>query len=122
MITTDCLFCNLAGDRIWMHNDSAIALLDDLPVFPGHTFVIPEDHMGNVTELPENDFNNIWALVARVRKLLIEMYKPDGFDIGINEGTAAGQKIAHLHKSSTTSNLMYWPLPAATFAFRPAQV
>jgi diadenosine tetraphosphate (Ap4A) HIT family hydrolase len=97
MIKTECPFCNLAEDRIWVHNDSAIALLDNFPVSPGHTLVIPEDHIGTLMELPENDLNNIWALVAHGRKLLIEMYKPDGFNIGINEGTAAGQTIAHAH-------------------------
>jgi diadenosine tetraphosphate (Ap4A) HIT family hydrolase len=97
MNATECPFCNLAEDRIWLQTDSAFALVDNFPVSPGHTLVIPGDHVEAVSELPENDVNELWSLVAHVRKLLLEKYKPDGFNIGINEGKAAGQTIAHAH-------------------------
>ena len=97
MTSTECPFCNLSEDRIWVQTDSAIAFLDNFPVSLGHTLVIPGDHIGALMELPENDLNEIWSLVAHVRKLLIEKYKPDAFNIGINEGKAAGQTIAHAH-------------------------
>jgi diadenosine tetraphosphate (Ap4A) HIT family hydrolase len=97
MTATGCPFCNLAADRIWLQTDSAIALFDSFPVSPGHTLVIPDDHIGALMELPENDLNDIWNLVSHVRKLLQEKHKPDGFNIGINEGPAAGQTVAHAH-------------------------
>ena len=97
MTATECPFCNLAEDRIWLQTDSAIALLDNFPVSPGHTLVVPGDHVGGLMELPENDLNEIWSLVVHVRKLLLEKYQPDGFNIGINEGKAAGQTVAHAH-------------------------
>jgi len=97
MTVTECPFCNLPEDRIWVQTDSAIAFPDNFPVSPGHTLVIPGDHIGALMELPENDFKEIWELVAHVRKLLIEKYKPDGFNIGINEGAAAGQTVDHAH-------------------------
>ena len=97
MTATECPFCNLAEERIWVQTDSAIAFLDNFPVSPGHTLVIPADHIGALMELPENDLKEIWELVAHVRKLLIEKYKPDGFNIGINEGIAAGQTVPHAH-------------------------
>ena len=80
-----------------METDSAIAFLDNFPISLGHTLVIPGDHIGALMELPENDLSEIWDLVAHVRKLLIEKYKPDGFNIGINEGAAAGQTVPHAH-------------------------
>jgi len=97
MTATECPFCQLAEDRIWLQTDSAIALLDNYPVSPGHTLVVPGDHVGALMDLPENEQNEIWSLVARVRKLLLEKFKPDGFNIGINEGKAAGQTVAHAH-------------------------
>jgi diadenosine tetraphosphate (Ap4A) HIT family hydrolase len=97
MNATECPFCHLAEDRIWLQTDSAFALVDNFPVSPGHTLVIPGDHVEVVSELPENDLNELWSLVAHVRKLLREKYKPDGFNIGINEGKAAGQTVAHAH-------------------------
>ena len=97
MPTKACPFCNLATDRIWVQTDSAIAFLDGFPVSPGHTLIIPDQHIGALMELPEKDLNEIWSLVALVRVLLIEKYKPNGFNIGINEGLAAGQTIPHAH-------------------------
>ena len=97
MTPTECPFCNLPEGRIWLQTDSAIALLDNFPVSPGHTLVVPGDHVGGLMELPENDLSEIWSLVAHVRKLLLEKYKPNGFNIGINEGKAAGQTVAHAH-------------------------
>jgi len=97
MTATECPFCNLAEDRIWVQTDSAIAFLDNFPVSPGHTLVIPGDHIGALMELPENDLKEVWELVAHVRKQLIEKYKPDGFNIGINEGFDAGQTVSHAH-------------------------
>jgi diadenosine tetraphosphate (Ap4A) HIT family hydrolase len=97
MTAPECPFCHLAEDRIWLQTDSAFALLDNYPVSPGHTHVVPGDHVGALMELPENDLNEIWSLVVHVRKLLLEKYKPDGFNIGINEGKAAGQTVAHAH-------------------------
>ena len=97
MTKSECPFCNLAEERIWVQTDSAIAFLDNFPISPGHTLVIPGDHIGALMELPENDLSEIWSLVAHVRKLLIEKYNPDGFNIGINEGAAAGQTVPHAH-------------------------
>jgi diadenosine tetraphosphate (Ap4A) HIT family hydrolase len=97
MTVTDCPFCHLAVDRIWLQTDVAVAFLDKFPVSPGHTLIIPEHHVGALMELPENDLTEIWSLVAHVRTLLLEKYKPDGFNIGINEGVAAGQTVPHAH-------------------------
>ena len=97
MSTTACPFCHLAEARIWVQTDSAVAVLDEFPVSPGHTLIIPEAHLSTLLELSENDLNEIWALVAHVRKQLIEKYQPAGFNIGINEGRAAGQTVDHAH-------------------------
>ena len=93
MTATECPFCNLAAERIWVRTDSAIAFLDGFPVSPGHTLVIPDQHIGALMELPEKDLIEVWELVAHVRGLLKDKYKPNGFNIGINEGLAAGQAV-----------------------------
>lgn len=97
MTAPECPFCHLAEERIWLQTDVAVAFLDKFPVSLGHTLVIPEHHVGALMELPENDQTEIWSLVAHVRKELLEKYKPDEFNIGINEGEAAGQTVPHAH-------------------------
>ena len=39
----------------------------------------------------------VWGLVASVRQLLLDRYQPDGFNIGVNDGLAAGQTVEHAH-------------------------
>ena len=61
MTASECPFCHLAEDRIWLQTDVAVAFLDQFPVSPGHTLIIPEHHIGALLELPENDLKEIWS-------------------------------------------------------------
>ena len=97
MTVTDCPFCNLADDRVWLRTDKAIAFYDNYPVSPGHALVIPKLHIAALMELPDQDLHEIWTLVGQVRTLLKEKYLPAGFNIGLNEGKAAGQTVPHAH-------------------------
>ena len=97
MNAIDCPFCSLPEEQVLARTDMAIAFYDRFPVSPGHVLVIPEDHIGSLLELPEKDLTELWSLVAYIRNLLQEKYQPAGFNIGINEGVAAGQTEAHAH-------------------------
>ena len=80
-----------------MVSDAAAAVLDGFPISEGHTLVIPKRHVELLFDLPEDDLAKVWALVAKVRQVLKKKYKPDGFNIGVNEGRAAGQTVSHAH-------------------------
>ena len=97
MNATECPFCNLPEKDVLARTDMAVAFYDRFPVSPGHVLVIPEDHVGSLLELPEKDLTELWSLVAYIRNQLTEQYQPAGFNIGINEGIAAGQTVAHAH-------------------------
>jgi diadenosine tetraphosphate (Ap4A) HIT family hydrolase len=75
----------------------AIALLDGFPVSEGHTLVIPRRHVASVFDLTANEQLELWELVGRTRQLLIAKHGIAGFNIGVNDGTAAGQTVAHAH-------------------------
>lgn len=92
-----CFFCSLPKERVWLETEHAIAFLDGYPVSEGHALVIPKHHTPILHDLPANELNEVWALVAKVRGLLKEKHNPDGFNIGVNEGEAAGQTINHAH-------------------------
>src|SRR5262245_20389894 len=93
----DCSFCSLPPERIWFQDAATIVFLDAYPVSPGHALVIPRLHSTSLFELSEADQAFLWKQVATVRSLLLERFKPDGFNIGFNDGETAGQTISHTH-------------------------
>jgi diadenosine tetraphosphate (Ap4A) HIT family hydrolase len=92
-----CPFCDSGPDRIWIANEHAIAFPDAYPVTKGHTLVAPHKHVSSIYELTIPEQRCIWDLVAEVRQRLLTELQPDGFNIGVNDGLAAGQTVAHAH-------------------------
>lgn len=78
-------------------NDAAISFLDAFPLSPGHTLVVPRKHVASLYDLAEGEQKAVWSLVSTIRAQLKDHRRPDGFNIGINEGEAAGQTVAHAH-------------------------
>ena len=94
---TACPFCTIEPSRAWLEIEYAIALPDAYPVAHGHTLLVPRKHVRTIYELTRPEQNDIWDLVGRVRERLITTSKPDGFNIGLNDGVAAGQTVEHAH-------------------------
>ena len=80
-----------------MTHGTAAALHDGFPVSPGHTLVVPRRHVGSLFDLAPEEQQDIWALVARVRERLNADHQVDGFNVGLNDGPAAGQTVLHAH-------------------------
>lgn len=93
----DCPFCHLEKSRITLENDCAVAFADAFPVAEGHMLVVPRRHVASLFDLPEGDQAALWRLVAQIRDNLVSKLKPDGFNVGVNDGAAAGQTISHAH-------------------------
>lgn len=93
----DCPFCHLERNRIRLESEFALAFFDGFPVTQGHTLVIPKRHVTSLFELPAGEQAAVWALVAQVRGLLLAELRPDGFNVGVNDGSAAGQMVMHAH-------------------------
>lgn len=92
-----CPFCRLGEGEIILANELAIAVVDRFPVTPGHSLVIPRRHVVSLFETTAEEREAIFDLVAKVRERLLEERQPDAFNIGINDGVAAGQTVMHLH-------------------------
>jgi ATP adenylyltransferase len=78
-------------------NKFAFAIYDGFPVSKGHSLVIPKRIVSSVFDLNDDEYNHIFILLRDVKKILLEKFKPDGFNIGINNGTDAGQTVEHAH-------------------------
>lgn len=78
-------------------NEFAFAIYDGFPVSKGHSLVIPKRIVSSIFDLNDNEYNHIFLLLRDIKKILLEKFKPNGFNIGINNGTDAGQTIDHAH-------------------------
>jgi len=95
---SSCPFCSRAtsGD----HSQSSrfsIAFPDGFPLNPGHTLVVPRRHVEDPFDLNSEEQADLWRLVAQVKSVLQQDQKLDGFTVGVNVGTAAGQTVDHAH-------------------------
>lgn len=94
----DCPFCRALRRGIavaW--NAGASAIPDAHPLHLGHTLVVPRRHATDLFELAPGEQAAVWALVAEVKEHVARVHAPDGFDVGLNVGAAAGQTVAHAH-------------------------
>jgi len=96
-LSTECPFCTVSQERILVANKHCLAFPDSFPISQGHTLVVPIRHVASVFELSAEEQSDIWHLVDQVRTQLAHSLHPDGFNIGLNDGSAAGQTIGHAH-------------------------
>lgn len=92
-----CPFCDPLPEEIVAGNDLAYARADRYPVSPGHLLIVPYRHVPTYFEATDEERAALLDLVSRCRSLIEEAYHPDGYNIGINVGAAAGQTVPHLH-------------------------
>lgn len=90
-----CPFCGKV--KPVLENELAFAIPDRFPVTRGHLLVIPQRHVADYFEASPDEKAALWDLVEKARAHLHDRYAPDGFNIGINVGEAAGQTVMHLH-------------------------
>ena len=63
----------------------------------GHTLVVPRQHVSSIYQLSAAEQTALWDLVAGVRQSILNKLKPDGLNVGVNDGLAAGQTIEYAH-------------------------
>ena len=92
-----CPFCTLAPQRVLISSPFGIVFRDAFPVSPGHTLVIPRRHVRSFFDLNRDEIESLLALLDGAKKATDVELTPDGYNIGINDGPAAGQTVSHLH-------------------------
>lgn len=92
-----CPFCKPDTVRVWLENAVAIVLHDVFPISEGHALVVPRRHVASLFDLPTEEQAALWQLVAEARQQLQRQFNPHGFNIGVNDGRAAGQTVMHAH-------------------------
>jgi ATP adenylyltransferase len=99
-----CIFCDLpkAGDdakaRIVYRGQNCYIVLNTFPYTPGHVMIVPFAHLDALQKLPVETAQEMMQLSQKMEGTLRELYKPDGINLGMNIGKAAGAGVAgHIH-------------------------
>lgn len=78
-------------------NDLSFAIFDANPVSPGHVLIVPRRLIESWFEATPAEQLAVIELLGQVKGMLDERFRPDGYNVGFNDGAAAGQTIRHAH-------------------------
>ncbi len=100
----DCVFCGLIQAKndeqaLIVHRAKyCFVVLNAFPYTSGHTMVVPYDHVDQLQKLSSSAAEEMMALTQRLEGVLRDIYRPDGLNLGMNLGKAAGAGVAsHIH-------------------------
>ena len=92
-----CPFCDVEPGRIVAQTPLTLTLRDAFPVSPGHTLIVPKRHVADLFDATDAEAAEVWQAMRNAAAELTKRYHPDGFNVGVNVGSAAGQTVMHLH-------------------------
>ena len=100
----ECIFCSYpkmedSVENLIVHRgSSAFVILNRYPYTSGHAMVVPYQHVASIEELSLEERAEVMEMVNETLVVLRRVYQPEGFNVGINMGSAAGAGIAeHVH-------------------------
>ena len=90
--------CELCEPReVLLQSDFAYVRPDSRALSRGHVIVVPKRHVAGFFDMSAAEQGSVLALLNRAKKLLHKEHAPDGYNIGVNVGAAAGQSRMHVH-------------------------
>ena len=97
----DCPFCEIINSsshsRIENQNEHAVVIRDGFPITQGHTLIIPRRHVGSFFDITPQEHQAMFTLLNQEKQTLDKRHQASAYNIGINDGPAAGQTVPHLH-------------------------
>ena len=91
-----CIFCHVKGTLL-AESKLSVAVLDSFPVSRGHALIVPRRHAVTIWEMTPEEYADAFMLVREVKNVLLTRFEPQGFNVGVNCGEAAGQSVFHAH-------------------------
>jgi len=102
-LVSGCIFCDAPKfsdkeARIVHRGTHCYVILNTYPYTNGHVMVVPYAHLDELQKLPTDAAHEMMALTQRMESVLRSLYVPDGVNLGMNIGKAAGAGVAgHIH-------------------------
>jgi ATP adenylyltransferase len=102
--TPGCVFCQKVAEQnderalIVHRGKHCFVILNAFPYTSGHVMVVPFEHTDELQKLSAEAATEMMALTQRLEGILRSLYNPDGLNLGMNVGKAAGAGVAgHIH-------------------------
>ncbi|MGY6553425.1 MAG: HIT family protein [Wenzhouxiangella sp.] len=96
-MTDNCPFCHPDPEQVFLETDLVIGLWDKYPVSPGHALLVPRRHVADWFEATPAGQLALMSALRMAKEAVEREHQPQGYNIGINIGQAAGQTVFHLH-------------------------
>ncbi len=100
-MTDACIFCQIIEKKspatIVFEDERCLAILDIFPANPGHTLVMPKKHYSLLGEVPAEELTHAIEIVQKIGPAVQHAYRSQGYNVLVNNGTAAGQIVPHVH-------------------------
>ena len=97
MTDVACPFCAIPSNRVIYDDAAVVGIWDAYPVSPGHALIITKRHISEFWEATLIERAALLEGAAALKTIIARNHAPDGFNVGINIGEAAGQTVPHLH-------------------------
>ena len=96
-----CFFCAAASgenaELVVDRDQATLTLLNRYPYNPGHLMVAPLAHVPDLLAAGDGDAAAVMLAARRAMRALQSAMRPDGFNLGVNQGAAAGASVEHVH-------------------------
>lgn len=97
----DCIFCEIIQGKRKGHfiyeDENYVAFLDRYPIDKGHSLVLPREHHEQVTDMTPGKVGELFSIVPKIAKAVVNTTKADAFSMAQNNGRAAKQIVPHVH-------------------------
>jgi len=98
---TGCIFCKISSGAVpakkIYEDESVVAFLDANPCCKGHTLLIPKKHFEDLFKMTSDESLLFFKAIKTVMEKIDYNLKPNGYNVGWNQGKSAGQAVPHFH-------------------------
>lgn len=87
----------ISPNQIFHRTEKSFAMVNLRPLVPGHVLICSARVTPLLSDLKEDEYDDLWRTVRVVQKVLKQQYKCDAFNVAVQDGDGAGQSVPHVH-------------------------
>lgn len=87
----------IAPSHVFYRSTLSVAFVNLRPIVPGHVLIVPQRVVARMESLSNEEYIDLWQSVREVQGMLKNHYKATGFNVAVQDGSAAGQSVPHVH-------------------------